>query len=86
MIRNHQDGDFDTFLSFVPLCSTSTTELHERTQKIKIGDAGDDGRDTSRPYLLHRKANGDQRPLPPLILEGELLELLDVRELLDFPV
>ena len=70
---NHQDGDSDSFLSVGSSFSLSTTEWHERTQKIKNGDVDDGGRDTSRPYLLHRKADGGQRPLPPLILEGELV-------------
>ena len=38
-----------------------------------FADTCDGGRDTSRPYLLKRKAYGGQRPLPPLILEGELI-------------
>ena len=42
----------------------------------KNGDVGDGGRDTSRPYLLQRKDYGGQRPLPPLILEGELVTII----------
>ena len=45
------------------------TKEHKR--KTGYGDGG--GHETSCPYLLQRKANGGQRPLPPLILEGELV-------------
>ena len=49
--------------------------MAQRIHKRKKG-ADDGGRDTSRPYLLQRKDYGGQRPLPPLILEGELVTII----------
>ena len=71
LIINQGDGDFDSFrrLALLVHCQPrNSTKEHRR--KTGYGDGG--GRDTSRPYLLQRKAYGSQRPLPPLSLEGEL--------------
>ena len=35
---------------------------HNRTQKIKTGNVGDGGCDTSCTYLLHRKTYGGNSP------------------------
>ena len=37
-------------------------EQHNRTQKIKTGNVGDGGCDTSFTYLFHRKTYGGNSP------------------------
>ena len=56
---NQGDGDFDSFRGLVLLGHYQTRNC-TKEHKRKKTDADDGGRDTSRPYLLQRKAYGGQ--------------------------